>query len=339
MNYTGGLYAADLFLEHIVPEIEASPAFKQGGLIDVTFDEAFPPFTYSGNSFANSTIVSPNTPPALSASGQELYPGPGNNSFIDRPANCVAQTVPSQPKGTCILGGGSNPPAARTDAGATAPAGSTVIADDAITSTDTGRGVTGKGIPAGSYVGPVTDKPVTATKPNQAGGTVDTGSFTLIDASGDPVATTGPVSGITLSAETAQTDPLFDYGDATNGGGDTGSVLISPYIKPGSGAATYYNHYSWLRTMEDLFSVGKASPGLDGKGHIGYAAQPGLAPFGPDVFTHPGGYGQVSGSRTTGGVLGAAAVGLLAIGGVPLAGRARRRRRQGASGSAKTALS
>ena len=34
VNYTGGLYAADLFLEHIVPEIEESPAFKEGGLID-----------------------------------------------------------------------------------------------------------------------------------------------------------------------------------------------------------------------------------------------------------------------------------------------------------------
>ena len=60
VNYTGGLYAADLFLEHVIPEIEASPAFKDGGLIDVTFDEAFPPFTYTGNSFANSTIVQPN---------------------------------------------------------------------------------------------------------------------------------------------------------------------------------------------------------------------------------------------------------------------------------------
>ena len=59
VNYTGGLYAADLFLEHVIPEIEASPAFKEGGLIDITFDEGFPPFTYTGNSFANSTIVPP----------------------------------------------------------------------------------------------------------------------------------------------------------------------------------------------------------------------------------------------------------------------------------------
>ncbi len=59
VNFTGGLYAADLFLEHVIPEIESSPAFKDGGLIDITFDEGFPPFTYTGNSFANSTIVAP----------------------------------------------------------------------------------------------------------------------------------------------------------------------------------------------------------------------------------------------------------------------------------------
>ena len=64
-------------------------------------------------------------------------------------------------------------------------------------------------------------------------------------------------------------------------------MLISPYISPGTVSTVYYNHYSWLRTMEDLFDVGHASPGLDGAGHIGYAAQPGLAPFGFDVFNNP----------------------------------------------------
>jgi hypothetical protein len=355
VNYTGGLYASDLFLEHVIPEIEASPAFKDGGLIDVTFDEAFPPFTYTGNSFANSTIVKPdaktsvasdtagetlwgrsvhyeptgpNTPLARNSSGQELYPGPGDNSFVDRPANCVAQTVPSQPVGTCILGGGSHSPGARTDAGATAPSGSTVIADNSVVATDAGRAVTGTGIPAGAYVGAVTDTPVTATAPVQSGGTVDTGSFILVDASGNPVETTGPVSGITLGAETPATDPLFDYGDATNGGGDTGSVLISPYIRPGSVSKRYYNHYSWLRTMEDLFNVASASPGLDGKGHIGYAAQPGLAPFGRDVFTNPRGYGAGGGGNGLGHLAYAFPfAGLLAFAAIPAAGRHRRRRR------------
>ena len=38
------------------------------------------------------------------------------------------------------------------------------------------------------------------------------------------------------------------------------------------------------------FSLG----GLDGQGHLGYAAQPGLRPFGRDVFNNPGGFGLAS---------------------------------------------
>ena len=317
INYTGGLAAADLFLEHVVPEIEKSPAFKDGGLIDITFDEGFPPFTFTGNSFANSTTVAanaatsiasdsagetifghtvhaeptgPNTPLAKDASGNQLYPGPGDNAFVDRPANCVAQTVPAQPAGTCLLGGGSLSPGARTDTAATAVAGTSTIADNAIVATDVGRAVTGTGIPAGAFVGPVNDAFVTATAPSQSGGIVDTGSFTLVDASKHPLNTSGAVSGIVLAARTAANDPLFDAADPTTGGGDTGSVLISPYIRPGSVSTVYYNHYSWLRTMEDIFDVAHASKGLDGQGHLGYAAQPGLAPFGPDVFNNPRGH-------------------------------------------------
>lgn len=79
---------------------------------------------------------------------------------------------------------------------------------------------------------------------------------------------------------------MFNANAATNGGGDTGSVLISPYIKPRTVSKRFYNHYSWLRTMEDLFDVSRASGGLDRHGHIGYAAQRGLAPFGSDVFNN-----------------------------------------------------
>jgi len=316
VNYTGGLYASDLFLEHIIPEIEESPAFKEGGLIDITFDEGFPPFTYTGNSFANSGVVQPNaatsieddsaaetlfghgvsweptgpnTPLEKNGSGEELYPGPGDNAFVDRPSDCVAQTVPAQPAGTCLLGGGSHSPGARTDAKAIAPEASTTIADNSAVATDTGRSVTGTGIPAGAFVGQVTDTPVTAIAPNQSGGFADEGSFTLVSSSGEPLPTTGAVSGIVLGARTPASDPLFNATDPTTGGGDTGSVLISPYIKPGTVSTVNYNHYSWLRTMEDLFSVGRVSPGLDWGGHIGYAAQLGLAPFGSDVFTNPEG--------------------------------------------------
>jgi phosphatidylinositol-3-phosphatase len=58
------------------------------------------------------------------------------------------------------------------------------------------------------------------------------------------------------------------------GGGRTGAVLISPWIRPGTINATSYNHYGLLRSVEDIF-------GLD---HLGYAAQVGLQAFGRDVF-------------------------------------------------------
>ena len=313
LNYTGGLYSADLFLEHVIPEIEASQAFKQGGLIDISFDEAYPPFTYSNDSFVNSkdegadaaTSIAddsagetlygnsvnyeptgPNTPLAKNSSGDELYPGPGFNEYIDRPSTCVAQTVPSQPASQCLLGAAGSVPGARTDAAATSAADSPTILDPAIVATDEGRSVTGTGIPADAFVGQVTDTP---TVPATASDPGEVGFFTLVNATGQALDTTAAVSGVTLGALTPATDPLYDATDATTGGGDTGSVLISPYIKPGTVSDAYYNHYSWLRTMEDLFNVASASSGLDGQGHIGYAAQPGLAPFGPDVFTNPWG--------------------------------------------------
>ena len=314
VNYTGGLYAADLFLEHIVPEIEASPAFRDGGLIDITFDEAFPPFTYTGDSFANSTIVQPNaatsiaddtagetlfgrtvhsepqgpnTPLATDASGNQLYPGDGYNAFIDRNT-----AIPGLILGGGDPIGGSATGGARTDTASGAP-GSATIKDIAITLRDVGRSVTdttdpGSPIPADCVVADVVDTPVTATTSSESGGFVDTGSFTLT-CDGVATAPTGTVTKINLGPQTAATDPLFDATHATNGGGDTGSVLISPYIKPGSVSTRFYNHYSWLRTMEDLFDVSRASRGLDGLGHLGYAAQPGLAPFGRDVFNNPRG--------------------------------------------------
>ncbi len=304
VNYTGGLYASDLFLEHVVPEIEASPAFKQGGLIDIAFDEGFPAFTFTANSFNNSTAVSataatsiasdsaaeninghniyfeptgPNTPLLKDPSGNQLYPGPGDNAYVDR--------NPATPG--IIMGGAGSPPTARIDA-VSADAGSTYVNDQSIVATDIGRTVTGAGIPAGATVGIVDDTPDVATMPNGAGcsNTCATHGIFELFVNGLPAAATAPVRSITLGAETSATDPLFDATDPTTGGGDVGSVLISPYIKPGSTDATFYNHYSWLRTMEDLFNVAKASPGLDGLGHIGLAAQPGLKPFGTDVFNN-----------------------------------------------------
>ena len=58
------------------------------------------------------------------------------------------------------------------------------------------------------------------------------------------------------------------------GGGRTGALLISPLIAPGTVSQVEYNHYSFLRSMEDAF----------GLPHLGYANAPRLRSFGKDVF-------------------------------------------------------
>lgn len=73
------------------------------------------------------------------------------------------------------------------------------------------------------------------------------------------------------------------------GGGQIGAVLFnSVLIKPGSVNTTgQYNHYSALRSYEDLLHI--RSGGDDGMGHLGYAARHVLngATFGSDVFNMP----------------------------------------------------
>jgi phosphatidylinositol-3-phosphatase len=59
------------------------------------------------------------------------------------------------------------------------------------------------------------------------------------------------------------------------GGGRTGAVMLSPYIDPGTVDGNPYNHFTLLRSIENLF----------GLGHLGYAAPPGLATLGSDAFT------------------------------------------------------
>jgi phosphatidylinositol-3-phosphatase len=59
------------------------------------------------------------------------------------------------------------------------------------------------------------------------------------------------------------------------GGGQVGALLLSPYVKPHSFDQEPFNHFSLLRTIEDLF----------GLGHLGYAALPGVKPFEASVFS------------------------------------------------------
>jgi hypothetical protein len=80
-----------------------------------------------------------------------------------------------------------------------------------------------------------------------------------------------------------QTPPAANY--VYPGGGQVGAVLLNArYIEPGSVNTTgVYNHYSALRSYEDLLGI--TTGGDDGRGHLGYASVPGLKSFGRDVFS------------------------------------------------------
>jgi len=64
-------------------------------------------------------------------------------------------------------------------------------------------------------------------------------------------------------------------GLSPRGGGSVGALLLSPYVKGGETNQEPFNHFSLLRTIEDLF----------GLGHLGYAGLSAVKPFEPSMFT------------------------------------------------------
>jgi hypothetical protein len=60
------------------------------------------------------------------------------------------------------------------------------------------------------------------------------------------------------------------------GGDQTGAILLSPFIKPGTVSTVPYNHYSMLKTVENIFKLPL----------LGNAQTSGLVQLGADVFTN-----------------------------------------------------
>jgi hypothetical protein len=70
-------------------------------------------------------------------------------------------------------------------------------------------------------------------------------------------------------------DPTKTLVGAPAGGGTVGALLLSPYIKGGTSSQEAFNHFSLLRTIEELFGVG----------HLGYAGLSSVKSFEPSMFT------------------------------------------------------
>jgi hypothetical protein len=67
-------------------------------------------------------------------------------------------------------------------------------------------------------------------------------------------------------------------GLAPRGGGSVGALLLSPFIKGGGSSPEPYNHFSLLRTIEDVF----------GLKHLGYAGLTQVKPLEPAIFSATG---------------------------------------------------
>jgi hypothetical protein len=68
---------------------------------------------------------------------------------------------------------------------------------------------------------------------------------------------------------------------SAGGGGQTGALLLSPLLTPHTSTCTY-NHFSLLRSFEDIFGI--TTGGSDGEGHLAQAGGSGVSAFGPDVY-------------------------------------------------------
>ena len=96
--------------------------------------------------------------------------------------------------------------------------------------------------------------------------------FITFDEGSTSAACCGETSGVSPSHPN-----VAEPGMPGPGGGRVGAVLLSPFIKPGTVSRVNYNHYSMLRSFEDIF----------GLSHLGDAAMPQVKAFGPDVYTNP----------------------------------------------------
>jgi phosphatidylinositol-3-phosphatase len=67
------------------------------------------------------------------------------------------------------------------------------------------------------------------------------------------------------------------------GGGRVAGVMISRFITPGTVSTVPYNHYSMLKSVEQIF----------GLPFLGFAGQPGLSSWAADIFSDAGNVNHV----------------------------------------------
>jgi hypothetical protein len=241
-----GLAQSDAFLKAVVPEIEASPAYKQDGMIVVTFDQA----PQAGPGFDATSCCDQPTFPNLSASPDMTAADTSTTPTTTTSATTTSTTA------TDTTTTGTTP--TTTTTGTTT---STTTTDTTTTSTSTTATTTDTtpiGTPTSTTTTTVPPPPPTGTAPPTPTGTT----------------TTTPCPATSTTSTTPAGCPLPG---TPPGGGQVGALVISRYVKAGTedGSDTF-NHFSLLKTIEDLFSVPQ----------LGYAKDASLPEFDTAVFNN-----------------------------------------------------
>ena len=215
-----GLAAADGFLQGIVPQIEQSAAYKDHGLIAITFDEA----PQSG----------PNAD-ASSCCSQPVYPNlPAATSTLTTPAAAFQLASDLATSATTTAG-------TATDSGTTTTAGTPTDSGTTTTTTTTTSTSTSSIT--------TTSAPTTTTTSGTVAPTTTSTTAAPASTTAAPATTAPPT---TTASTTTTTTPTA----TGTGGGQVGLMLISPLIKPRTkDLVDQVNHYSLLATLADLFGV------------------------------------------------------------------------------------
>jgi phosphatidylinositol-3-phosphatase len=231
---TPSLAGANQFLKTVVPEIKKSPAYKDGGMIAITFDEAPQTGQYADPS---ACCASPASYPNL----RGLPPG--------TPVPPAAATGPATP-GTTSTG---------------AAAADTTTTDTTTTTTDT---TTTDTTPSDTTTTDTTTPPTTAAGTTTTD-TTTTATTTTPTTTTETTVTGTTTTGTTTTAPTTTAPVSLGNGETTptGGGGQVGLLLISPYVKKNSfDVVDYFNHFSLLATIENLFGLHRLgysdAPGL-----------------------------------------------------------------------------
>ncbi len=265
------------------------------------------------------------------------------HSVIDDQARCKAHVVPLEQQTTGEAAGVAD---LATDlrSAATTPAFSFLtpnLCDDAHDATCAGTNYGGKDHQGGLFAADLFLRhfvPLIQASPAYADGGM---IIVTLDESGD----IGTPAGATACCGEPTGPNTAAPGQVGPGGGRIGTVILSPFTTPNTVSDVPYNHYSMLRSLEDVFRIGAtaAIPGSDGAGHLGYAGLDGLVPFGADVYSRatataapvgaaPGAVvpaapreatGTPSRLPATGGAAGLAALALVLLAGGALAVRRR----------------